>query len=95
MRPERPETVWSEDRLHLGPLGHQAVAIEVLDTLGVSHDLEPIEPSALAGHAPFREGRRADLAWVATHAAPWVHRRLTGRSSGDGVLPKRPTLQAI
>ncbi|MGA8248262.1 MAG: SGNH/GDSL hydrolase family protein [Nocardioides sp.] len=95
MRPERPETVWSEDRLHLGPVGHQAVAIEVLDTLGVPHDLEPIDPSALSGHSPFRDGRRADLSWVVTHAAPWVHRRLTGRSSGDGVLPKRPTLQAI
>jgi lysophospholipase L1-like esterase len=95
MRPEEPETVWSEDRLHLGPVGHQAVAIEVLDTLGVPHGLVPLDPTALSGHQPFRGGRRADLAWVVTHAAPWVRRRLTGRSSGDGVLPKRPTLQAI
>jgi lysophospholipase L1-like esterase len=95
MRPEHPETVWAEDRLHLGPIGHQAVAIEVLDTLGVSHDLQPIDPSALTGHTPFRVGRRGDVSWVVTHAAPWVHRRLTGRSSGDGVLPKRPTLQPI
>jgi lysophospholipase L1-like esterase len=95
MRPERPATVWSEDRLHLGPVGHQAVAIEVLQTLGVPHELVPLDPSMLTGHAPVRAGRRADFAWVVTHAAPWVRRRLTGRSSGDGVLPKRPGLLPI
>jgi hypothetical protein len=42
-----------------------------------------------------REARRADLAWARTHAAPWVHRRLTGRSSGDGISPKRPALAPI
>jgi lysophospholipase L1-like esterase len=95
MRPDNPETVWSEDRLHLGPVGHQAVAIEVLDSLGVPHDLVPVDPTAILGHAPFRPGRRADLSWVVTHAVPWVHRRLTGRSSGDGVEPKRPVLGPI
>jgi hypothetical protein len=95
MRPENPATVWAEDRLHLGPVGHQAVAIEVLRTLGVPHDLVPLDPSMLTGHAPVRVGRRADFAWVVTHAAPWVHRRITGRSSGDGVLPKRPRLLPI
>jgi lysophospholipase L1-like esterase len=95
MRPQNPATVWAEDRLHLGPVGHQAVAIEVLETLGVPHDLVPIDPSMLSDHAPVRVGRRADFAWAVTHAAPWVHRRITGRSSGDGVLPKRPELLPI
>ena len=26
------------------------------------------------------------------HLLPWIGRRLTGRSSGDGRLPKRPEL---
>jgi lysophospholipase L1-like esterase len=95
MRPDNPATVWAEDRLHLGPVGHQAVAIEVLRTLGVPHDLVPLDPSMLTDHAPVRAGRRADVAWVVTHAAPWVRRRMTGRSSGDGVLPKRPALLPI
>jgi lysophospholipase L1-like esterase len=95
MRPENPATVWAEDRLHLGPVGHQAVAIEVLRALGVPHHLVPLDPSMLIDHAPVRAGRRADVAWVVTHAAPWVRRRMTGRSSGDGVLPKRPLLQPI
>jgi lysophospholipase L1-like esterase len=95
MRPEHPELMWSEDRLHLGPLGHRAVAIEVLDTLGVSHDLDLSDPTGSLGETPFRAGRRADLDWVVKHAVPWVRRRVTGRSSGDGVTAKRPTLEPI
>jgi lysophospholipase L1-like esterase len=95
MRPARPELMWAEDRLHLGPLGHRAVAIEVLDTLGVRHHLELPDPTGSLGDTPFRAGTRADLEWLLRHAAPWVRRRLTGRSSGDGVTPKRPTLEPI
>ena len=89
MRPDNPETVWSEDRLHLGPLGHQAVAIEVLDSLGVPHDLVPVDPTAILGHAPFRPGRRADLSWVFTP------RRPVGASPPDrAVVGRRRTTQA-
>jgi lysophospholipase L1-like esterase len=95
MRPEHPEHMWSEDRLHLGPLGHRAVAIEVLDTLGIPHELDLSDPTGSLGETPFRAGRRADLDWVVRHAAPWIRRRLTGKSSGDGVSPKRPTLTPI
>ena len=34
-------------------------------------------------------------AWTRDHLGPWLHRRLTGRSSGDGVSPKRPALAPI
>ena len=95
MRPEHPELMWSEDRLHLGPLGHRAVAIEVLDTLGVPHELDLSDPTGSLGETPFRAGARADLDWVVKHAAPWIQRRLTGRSSGDGVTAKRPSLEPI
>ncbi|PLW65892.1 GDSL family lipase, partial [Streptomyces sp. DJ] len=33
-----------------------------------------------------------DLRWARVHLLPWVGRRLTGRSSGDGRPPKRPDL---
>jgi lysophospholipase L1-like esterase len=97
MRPEHPELMWSEDRLHLGPLGHRAVAIEVLDTLGVAHglDLDVSDPTGSLGITPFRAGKRADLDWVVKHAAPWIKRRLTGKSSGDGITAKRPRLEPI
>jgi lysophospholipase L1-like esterase len=94
MRPDRPETMWAEDRLHLGPAGHQVVAIAVLDTLGVPHELGPLAPPAPVFRSP-REVRLANLAWARTHAGPWIHRRLTGRSSGDGISPKRPELAPI
>ena len=95
MRPEHPELMWSEDRLHLGPLGHRAVAIEVLDTLGVPHGLDLSDPTGSLGETPFKAGRRADLEWAVRHAAPWIKRRLTGRSSGDGITAKRPVLEPI
>jgi len=78
------------DRLHLNPHGHRLVAAMVLDQLGVPHDL---------ADAPLPEPptstRRDDLVWAREWAVPWIHRRLTGRSSGDGVTPKRPGLEPI
>jgi hypothetical protein len=43
----------------------------------------------------FRDSARANAEWFRQHAAPWVHRRLTGRSSGDGLDPKRPVLGPV
>ena len=34
------------------------------------------------------EQLREDLAWARELAGPWVHRRLTGRSSGDAISPE-------
>ena len=93
MRGWKVEEVMDEDRLHLNPVGHQAIAIAVLDSLGVEHSLTPLPVAARPGTARAR--RAAHLAWARQHAVPWVHRRLTGRSSGDGVEPKRPGLEPI
>ncbi|HWJ66107.1 MAG TPA: SGNH/GDSL hydrolase family protein [Nocardioides sp.] len=86
--------VMDEDRLHLNAVGHQAIAIAVLDALGIGHDLQPIAPAAVPVLSP-RQQRAADMAWARAHLVPWVHRRVTGRSSGDGVEPKRPALTPI
>ncbi len=84
------ERFWSEDRLHMNPVGHQRVAMAVLEKLGVSQPSpwwEPLPavqpPSVLA-----RAGRNAS--WAGKHLAPWLGRRVTGRSSGDGITAKRP-----
>jgi hypothetical protein len=69
--------------MHMGPAGHQHMAITVLDLLGVPHDLEELP---LTVHP--EPGLRHHLAWVRDSAAPWVHRRVTGRSSGDGLDPR-------
>ena len=85
---------WDTDRMHLGTAGHQRMAMAVLDALEVPHSLEALPPTVrleLTG----REMRAKNVEWVRTHAGPWVHRRVTGRSSGDGISPKRPGLTPI
>lgn len=90
LREYRDWRLWDEDRMHMGPAGHQRMAIEVLDTLAVEHDLMPLPLPQLT--TPTRsESLRTNAAWLRTSAAPWVHRRLTGRSSGDGLSPRYPT----
>ncbi|WP_211357049.1 SGNH/GDSL hydrolase family protein [Nocardioides rubriscoriae] len=90
MREYREWGYWDDDRMHMGPAGHQRMAAAVLDTLGVAHDLEPLDPTAARG--PGRVAAlRHHATWVRTSAAPWVHRRLTGRSSGDGLDPRHAT----
>ena len=94
MRDWKVAEVMDVDRLHLNPVGHQAIAIAVLDRLGVAHDLEPLAVPILP-ELPRRAQRQADLEWARAHLVPWVQRRITGRSSGDGVEPKRPGLSPI
>jgi lysophospholipase L1-like esterase len=94
MREYRDFGYWDADRMHLGPAGHQRMAMAVLDSLGVEHHLRPLPPTEhpeLSG----REARAKNLEWARSHAVPWVHRRVTGRSSGDSISPKRPTLAPI
>ncbi len=89
--------MWASDRLHLDSAGHERVAALAFASLhgavpvpgeedrwpGWARPLDP-EPvprlTALAGNA----------AWAREHLAPWVARRLTGRSTGDGRAAKRP-----
>ncbi|MFF3669322.1 SGNH/GDSL hydrolase family protein [Microtetraspora malaysiensis] len=86
---------WSDDRLHMNEHGHRMVAAKVLDVLGVpSEDTwrtvwpprEDVDP---------RAKRREDAQWVREHLVPWIGRRLTGRSSGDGLAAKRPDLAPL
>lgn len=81
---------WSEDRLHLNPVGHERVALAVLEALGrpVKRPWHEPLPQARPPSALHRAGR--NVTWAGKHLAPWVGRRLTGRSSGDEVTAKRP-----
>ena len=82
--------MWAPDRLHFSPYGHHAIAMLVLDLLGVQHDLTPMEPEPLPARS-WQRVRLDDLHWAREHLAPWVVRRLRGHSSGDTIQPKRPT----
>ena len=84
--------MWDTDRIHLTAEGHRRVALAAAAALGVPvpgedgwrTPLPPREPRPLA--AAVAE----EAAWVREFVAPWVGRRLRGRSSGDGLTPKRP-----
>lgn len=90
----RDVSMWSIDRLHLSPLGHQNVARKVLDVLGVPHTLTAAAPLP-APELGWRERRSNDLEWAREYALPWVGRRLRGVSSGDNRAAKRPTIAPI
>ncbi|MBA0051158.1 SGNH/GDSL hydrolase family protein [Streptomyces sp. AJS327] len=87
--------LWADDRLHLTAEGHRRVAEAVWQRLGLPPEsdwratLPPAEP------LPWQRRRRADLRFARQHLVPWVGRRLTGRSSGDGRSPKRPDLAPL
>lgn len=86
------QRMWDVDRLHLTDEGHRRVAEAVWQTLGLpaEADWRAELPQAVA---PAWAARRiADARFAREHLGPWVMRRLTGRSSGDGLPPKRPDL---
>lgn len=88
--------LWCADRLHLSPEGHQGLASATARTLGLAHT-EP-EPGAALPTAPVGSRRRRlqeDVMWARAFLLPWIHRRLTGRSSGDGRYAKRPELSPL
>lgn len=87
--------LWSTDRLHLSPAGHRRVAAQVLGALGVGCDDEWLLVPERPLPKPWLAARADDLRWAGQHLAPWIKRRLTGRSSGDTVTAKRPTLAPI
>jgi lysophospholipase L1-like esterase len=94
MREERIAEVMDTDRMHLNAAGHQHIAIAVLDALGVPHQQEQLERRPLPV-LTRREQLAEHAAWTRHFLVPWVHRRVTGRSSGDSVSPKRPVLGPV
>ncbi len=67
------------------------MAKEVLAVLGEKDEIpepEVDEPPVVS----LPEKVAADAAWAKDYLYPWVRRRLTGTSSGDGLTPKYPKL---
>lgn len=88
--------MWAEDRIHMTPEGHRRVALTAYVALG--HEAEdadwraPLPPQERPGTV---ESLRGHAVWAREYAAPWVQRRLTGRSSGDSISAKRPALEPV
>lgn len=94
MRDGNPAEVFDSDRMHLNAVGHQHIAFAVLDALGIPHEVERLPRPGVP--ALSRSERLAEHAtWTREFLGPWIHRRLTGRSSGDSVEVKRPALSPI
>jgi lysophospholipase L1-like esterase len=87
--------MWSEDRLHLSTAGHRRVAGHVLTALGLVPDPTWLDAVPAPARRPWPMARAADARWAARYLAPWIKRRLQGRSSGDLVVAKRPGLAPV
>lgn len=87
--------MWSIDRLHMSAAGHRRTAAHVLTALGETPDPSWWETPTRPAVKPWPLARADDVAWAAKHLAPWIKRRLTGRSSGDRIEPKRPNMGPI
>jgi len=85
--------LWSEDRLHANSLGHERIAAALAEALGL-----PNADGAWSRPLPAPAGRGivarvgAELRWSVRHLLPWIVRSLQGRSSGDGITCRYPSL---
>lgn len=88
------DVYWSGDRLHLSSLGHQVTAELAAQVLGYpfpgSSEVHTPDPAT-----PWPVKRAQDVAWFSLYAVPWAVRRARGKSSGDGIEPKRPALSPV
>lgn len=85
--------LWSDDRLHANSEGHRRIAEALawhLSLPGATKDWA--EPLPDMPPPAFGASLRAEVAWIRRHLLPWLWRHARGRSSGDGVRPKRPEL---
>ncbi|MFJ3905583.1 SGNH/GDSL hydrolase family protein [Streptomyces sp. NPDC090025] len=86
------QRLWDVDRLHLTGEGHRRVAEAVWQTLGLPAEDDWRAPLGPAPQPGWSTRRVADARFAKQHLGPWIGRRLTGRSSGDGRPAKRPEL---
>ncbi|MFF0066022.1 SGNH/GDSL hydrolase family protein [Streptomyces sp. NPDC005279] len=88
--------LWSADRLHAGPLGHERIAAAVAHAIELPGSDEtwtlPLPPQP---RPTGRQAIRTELLWATAFLGPWLGRRLRGRSSGDGRTAKRPQLLPV
>lgn len=85
----RDSRYWAEDRLHLGPLGHERVAAHVLTALG--YPTEEPDPGEPAPPPTFR----TEAHYARVHILPYIGRRLASRSTGRGREPKYATWHRV
>ena len=81
--------MWDADRLHMSKAGHKYLAAQVLDQLGVPHNISPKEwgpPDRLG----LRDWERRQRRWVHDWVLPLFGRKLRGVTLGDELKPRWP-----
>lgn len=84
--------LWGVDRLHLTAEGHRRVAEAVWQALGLGAEEDWDLPLPVAALPGWVRRRVDDVSFTREHLLPWIGRRLTGRSSGDGRAAKHSEL---
>lgn len=87
--------LWADDRLHASSAGHARIAHATAQALGVEPDEDPWSPLSPAEPLRRAHSMAREAAWAGRYMAPWILRRLRGRSSGDGLAAKRPELAPV
>lgn len=83
--------LWSPDRIHANSQGHERMAAAMASALGLAGHDTWNEPLAPRGRPGALSSVAAEVRWWTRYFAPWIGRSLTGRTSGDGIVPKYPT----
>ncbi|MBB4676909.1 SGNH/GDSL hydrolase family protein [Crossiella cryophila] len=78
---------WAEDRLHPGPIAHEAMAAAALAAL------DGLAPAVAVDGAAQSDPDH--LRWLRTFLVPWLIRRMRGQSSGDGRVAKLPAYRRL
>lgn len=90
-----PDT-WSPDRVHGSPAGHELFAAAAADALGLpgsNHDWASSRPDVV--RPGFQSRVYSQALWTRNLLMPWIWRHLLGRSSGDGLVAKRPEMGPV
>jgi lysophospholipase L1-like esterase len=88
--------LWSPDRLHASPLGHERIAASLAHALGLDGtDRSWSDPLPTASRRPPHALITAEIIWAQRYFTPWLIRKVRGRSSGDGRSAKRPELAPV
>lgn len=74
----------ADDRLHLNIIGHDRVAQGILEKLNLPFSKNWREPLPSAEKPQWQKKLLDDTKWSLSFLAPWIWRRLRGKSSGDG-----------
>lgn len=83
--------LWSPDRIHANSEGHSRMASAMAHALGLGGHGAWNTPLPNRGRRALLSAALGEAQWWTRYFAPWIGRSLTGRTSGDGIVPKYPT----